>query len=95
MPNRKRGPCCGRVRRRTFLADMGMGFTGLALGSMLADDGILRAAEAANPGTTALDVELENENGALVYEVELDNGLEVMIDAANGNILGTEVEEVD
>jgi len=26
---------CGRVSRRTFLADTGMGFTGLALGSLL------------------------------------------------------------
>ncbi len=48
MRNQTHGPCCGQIRRRTFLADMGMGFTGLALGSMLADDGILRAAEAAH-----------------------------------------------
>jgi len=27
---------CGRISRRTFLADTGMGFTGLALGSLLA-----------------------------------------------------------
>lgn len=38
--------CCGQSRR-TFLADVGMGFTGLALGSMLADDGILRAEDTA------------------------------------------------
>lgn len=31
--------------RRAFLADLGMGFTGLALGAMLADDGRVRAAE--------------------------------------------------
>ena len=31
--------------RRAFLADVGMGFTGLALGTMLARDGIVRAAE--------------------------------------------------
>ena len=31
---------CGRVNRRAFLSDVGMGFTGLALGSMLARDGI-------------------------------------------------------
>lgn len=37
------GPCCGRVSRRTFLADLGMGFTGLALGSMLSRDGVVRA----------------------------------------------------
>ena len=35
-----RGPLC----RRTFLADVGMGITGLALGVMLHQDGILRAA---------------------------------------------------
>ncbi|MBA3311765.1 MAG: DUF1501 domain-containing protein [Planctomycetaceae bacterium] len=39
------GPPCGRVRRRTFLADVGMGFTGLALGSMLHRDRAGRAAE--------------------------------------------------
>ena len=33
------------MRRRTFLADIGMGFTGLALGSMLHRDGIARASE--------------------------------------------------
>lgn len=32
------GPECGRVARRTFLADLGMGFTGLALGSMLQNE---------------------------------------------------------
>jgi len=34
-----------RLPRRTFLADLGMGFTGMALGAMLANDGIVRAAE--------------------------------------------------
>jgi hypothetical protein len=34
---------CGRVNRRTFLADVGMGFTGLALAAMLHRDGIARA----------------------------------------------------
>lgn len=37
---------CGRIRRRSFLADMGMGFTGLALGAMLQREGTARAAEA-------------------------------------------------
>ena len=37
---------CGRLQRRTFLADAGMGFTGLALGAMLAEDGIGRTASA-------------------------------------------------
>src|SRR6516165_10720894 len=34
--------------RRAFLADTGMGFTGLALGAMLARDGIVRADGAEN-----------------------------------------------
>src|ERR1700716_267784 len=34
------------MQRRTFLADLGMGFTGLALGAMLHRDGIARAATA-------------------------------------------------
>lgn len=53
------------------------------------------AAESANPGAKALEVESENENGTLVYEVELDNGLEVIVDATNGNILRTERDEED
>jgi hypothetical protein len=36
------GGCCQAVSRRAFLADTGMGFTGLALGAMLFQDGILR-----------------------------------------------------
>jgi hypothetical protein len=36
------GPPCGRINRRTFLADVGMGFTGLALGAMFQRDGIVR-----------------------------------------------------
>jgi hypothetical protein len=39
--------------RRAFLADVGMGFTGLALGSMLARDGVVRAAESAPLLTSA------------------------------------------
>ncbi len=35
---------CG-CSRRVFLSDLGLGFTGLALGAMLADDGRLKAAE--------------------------------------------------
>jgi Protein of unknown function (DUF1501) len=37
--------CCstGGIHRRSFLADVGMGFTGLALGAMLARDGVVRA----------------------------------------------------
>src|SRR5687768_4642492 len=38
-------PSCRRVPRRAFLADIGMGFTGLVLGAMLQRDGIARASE--------------------------------------------------
>jgi hypothetical protein len=34
---------CGRINRRVFLADVGMGFTGLALSAMLFRDGVARA----------------------------------------------------
>jgi Protein of unknown function (DUF1501) len=43
MKNDQRVPysgCCGRINRRVFLADCGMGFTGLVLGAMLQRDGI-------------------------------------------------------
>src|SRR3954470_12671702 len=36
---------CGKVPRRAFLADLGMGFTGLALGAMLHRDGVARGDE--------------------------------------------------
>lgn len=39
---RPANPCCGRIHRRTFLADVGLGFTGLALGALLFRDGIAR-----------------------------------------------------
>jgi hypothetical protein len=41
MANRRH--CCAGVSRRSFLADTGMGFTGLALGAMLFRDGVARA----------------------------------------------------
>ncbi len=36
--------CCGRINRRVFLADCGMGFTGLVLGAMFWRDGVGKAA---------------------------------------------------
>ncbi len=39
---------CGRLHRRAFLADVGMGFTGLALGALLHRDGVARA-DVTNP----------------------------------------------
>jgi hypothetical protein len=46
-PTDQCGNTCGRVSRRTFLADLGLGFTGLALGAMLHRDGVARAADPA------------------------------------------------
>src|SRR5438046_745795 len=47
------GPPCGRINRRTFLADVGMGFAGLAMGSILGRDNVARAAEAVAQATGA------------------------------------------
>ena len=44
MSNRINPASCPGVTRRSFLADTGMGFTGLALGAMLFKDGVARAA---------------------------------------------------
>ena len=43
--NRQGHSLCGRVSRRNFLADCGMGCFGLALGSLLQREGITRGAE--------------------------------------------------
>jgi uncharacterized membrane protein YkoI len=48
------------------------------------------AALAANPDTTVVKTELDNENGVLVYSVELSNGADVKVDAGNGSILFTD-----
>jgi uncharacterized membrane protein YkoI len=41
----------------------------------------------------AVKVELDDENGALVYSVEFSNGTDVKVDAMTGSILGTEPTE--
>jgi uncharacterized membrane protein YkoI len=48
------------------------------------------AALAANPGATVVKAELDNEDGFLVYSVELSNGMDVKVDAGNGKVLHTE-----
>jgi uncharacterized iron-regulated membrane protein len=50
----------------------------------------MAAAQAAYPGSKAQKVTLENENGCLVFCVDLSNGLEVKVDAGNGAVLGHE-----
>ncbi len=49
--------------------------------------------EAANSDTTTLAVEFDRENGHDIWEVELANGLDVKVDASNGQILGTETRD--
>jgi uncharacterized membrane protein YkoI len=51
------------------------------------------AALADNPGATAVGVDLDREDGVQVYEVKLDNGLEVQVDASDGTILGSEQDD--
>ncbi len=50
------------------------------------------AVEKANPGVKVLGVEYENDGGAGVWEVELDNGQDVSVDAASGELLPAETD---
>jgi uncharacterized membrane protein YkoI len=52
-----------------------------------------QAALAANQGAQFTEVVLEAENGYLVYEVALDSGMEVIVDAGNGEILHSEKDD--
>jgi uncharacterized membrane protein YkoI len=47
-------------------------------------------AEGANPGSTTLAVEFDREGGQEIWEVELNNNLDVKVDASSGAILSTE-----
>jgi uncharacterized membrane protein YkoI len=44
----------------------------------------------ANPGTSVVKVELDNENGVVVYSVELSDGSDVKVDAGTATILHIE-----
>lgn len=50
-------------------------------------------AEEANPGAATLAVEYDSEGGKDVWEVELDNGQDVKVDAGSGQILLTEARD--
>jgi uncharacterized membrane protein YkoI len=50
---------------------------------------------AANSGATVVKAELDDENGAIIYSVELSTGVDVKIDAQKGNILSTEQDGSD
>ena len=59
------------------------------LAKIKAQDAIT-AAKKAYPGITVKNAELDNENGCLVYSVELRNGSEILVDAGNGKVLRKE-----
>jgi uncharacterized membrane protein YkoI len=52
-----------------------------------------KTAEAYLNAGTAVKVELDDENGQLVYSVEFANGTEVKVDAMTGSVLSTEAAE--
>ena len=56
-------------------------------------DKAMASALAAYPGSRVRALVLENENGCLVYSVLLSNGLEVKVDAGNGQVLRSTSEE--
>ena len=49
-----------------------------------------KTAEAYLNAGTAVKVELDDENGALVYSVQFSNGTDVKVDAMTGTVLGAE-----
>lgn len=58
-------------------------------------DQAMTAALAAYPGSRVRALALENEDGCLVYSVLLSNGLEVKVDAGNGQVLRAASEDDD
>lgn len=59
------------------------------LATITADEAA-QTAVATAPGTSVVQVELDNENGWLVYSVELSDGSDVKVDAGNGAVLMTD-----
>ncbi len=53
------------------------------------------AAMATAPGATVKKVDLDAEDGYLVYTVEFDNGTEVTVDAGDGIVLLTEKADAE
>ena len=64
-----------------------------SLAKITAGEAKVKALTAQPDGTTVIEVELENEDGCLVYGVELSNGSEVTIDAGNGKVLQVEPDD--
>jgi hypothetical protein len=53
------------------------------------------AVQQAYPDGEIQSVDLDAETGDLVYDVELADGTEVMVDAVTGTVLGTEQDDAD
>lgn len=49
----------------------------------------------ANPGTTVVKIELDQEDSKVAYEVTLSNQMEVKIDANSGTILESKIDKED
>ncbi|MGQ9921363.1 MAG: PepSY domain-containing protein [Desulfobacca sp.] len=64
----------------------------LAAMAKITPDQAIAAAQPARPGVQVKKVELENENGCLVYDVEFVTGWEVKVDAGNGKVLDQQQE---
>src|SRR3990172_4203678 len=64
-----------------------------SLAKITAEEAEVEALTGEPDGTTVIEVELENEDGCLVYGVELSNGFEVNIDAGNGKVLQVEPDD--
>lgn len=61
----------------------------------ISEDEAIQIAINGFPGSSAVSVELEDEDGRAVFEVTLSNGYEVEVDASDGRILETEAEDDD
>ena len=62
----------------------------LASKAKITADQAKAAALAANPGASAVKVKLDDENGTIVYSVELSTGADVKVDAQSAKIVGTD-----
>ena len=67
--------------------------TNLSALAKITADQAMAAARAAYPGSRVQRMDLENDNGCLVYGVSLSNGLEVKVDAGTGAVLHQEPED--
>lgn len=63
--------------------------------AQISEDEAAQFAIAEFPGSSANEVELEEEDGLAIYEVTLSNGIEVEVDGNNGQILETERDDAD